>query len=1031
MSEKWKKKHLHNRLDSMFSDLGEESLLPGLSIFDQLNGWIWEISTAGKILNISPDVESYLGYDPTMLLDQELSTISNFSLEELDLPINPAESAPAILDITFFQVDGAKQDATCQVLPIHEADQLIGWRGITLTEDHNQLPQPEAVTDQQLIEKDFSIAVSELPSLEEVKEVKTGKGSVNGDESRRAAVNLPPADVLTDEEDPIPVDEDPISRYQPREELRGFLEKIDNDPNRVWEPDEIQLVEQVHNQLELALENANLFQQTQEALAETDEQARKLRLLNEMSESLAQAETAELIYQIATDTALKVFSATQTSIALWTEEKDTLQIRAATGVGTDQIIGTKVPREFETYWQPVLENKVTVISEINRQDLHDVRSSVAGPIYVGGEVQGSVNVSSRTLGFYDHQDATFMVQLLSILNASLENRELLDGIQRALSSTEEQARRLAVLNQLSEAMGQAGTMEEVIRLTMAKIDEIIPCKVCATAIFNPELDAHLTYEILQGESFNQPVLIPADNTLVQHISEQKQLISDYDFKDTSFVDGKRWIEEHQISSLIGAPLMSGETVIGAIMVGNQKEFSYSLQDEALLLSISSLLASTLDNRQLFHQIQRRSTQLETSAEVSRIASTILDPNELLPEVVERIKTGFDLYYAGIFLVDEEGVLTGDSGKWAVLRAGTGAAGQRMMAEGHKLEVGGTSMIGTAIAKAQAQITLDLGEEAPQFRNLELPETRSEMALPLRSRGKVLGAISIQSDREAAFSKEDVTSLQTMADQLANAIENARLFEQTEERAKELLVLNEMARAYTQTMDVEALFQHTYTYTNQLLDAGNFYLALFNENHNTIDFRLFIENNEKIAPPEPKIVIGNGLTDWIVINKLPVLIPKNVEEEMVSMGIEPRGRTASAYLGVPMMIGREVIGVIAIQSYLPGNTYTQHDLDLLSAISSQAAVAIDNAIRFQQTQTKAQFEQVMREITTRVHSTSDPDLILKTAVREVSRALGREAFIELNTQVDKPDPGSPSPKEQPKTNMSPKTQPLSELRLDDV
>jgi GAF domain-containing protein len=270
----------------------------------------------------------------------------------------------------------------------------------------------------------------------------------------------------------------------------------------------------------------------------------------------------------------------------------------------------------------------------------------------------------------------------------------------------------------------------------------------------------------------------------------------------------------------------------------------------------------------------------------------------------------------------------------------------------------------------------------------------------------------------------------MADQLANAIENARLFEQTEERAKELLVLNEMARAYTQTMDVETLFQHTFTYTNQLLDAENFYLALFDEKASKINFRLFIEDNQRIAPPEPQIMLGNGLTDWIIINKVPVLIPKDVESEMAAMGIKARGQTANAYLGVPMMIGQDVIGVIAIQSYKSGNTYTERDLDLLSAVSSQAAVAIDNALRFQQTQAKAQFEQVMREITTRVHSTSDPELILKTAVREVSHALGRQAFIELNPEEDTPNTDSlPSPEDLPETKSNPKTQPLSHLSTD--
>ena len=90
------------------------------------------------------------------------------------------------------------------------------------------------------------------------------------------------------------------------------------------------------------------------------------------------------------------------------------------------------------------------------------------------------------------------------MNASIENRDLLDGIQRALASTEEQARRLAVLNQLSEGLGKANTMDEVISLTMEKMDSIIPCKVCTTAIYNKELDAYLTYEITQYTPLGEP-----------------------------------------------------------------------------------------------------------------------------------------------------------------------------------------------------------------------------------------------------------------------------------------------------------------------------------------------------------------------------------------------------------------------------------------------------------------------------------------------------------------------------------------------
>ena len=333
------------------------------------------------------------------------------------------------------------------------------------------------------------------------------------------------------------------------------------------------------------------------------------------------------------------------------------------------------------------------------------------------------------------------------------------------------------------------------------------------------------------------------------------------------------------------------------------------------------------------------------------------------------------------------------------------AGLQMLENRPKLEVGGNSMIGTSISRAEARIALDVDQETKFFRNPYLPETRSEMALPLISRGQVLGALSIQRNQEGAFSPEDITSLQTMADQLANAIENAHLFEQTEERAEELTILNEMARAYTQTMNVDLLIRHTYDFTSRLMDSENFYAALFHPESKTIEFKLFVEAGVVIPPPEPFISLGEGLTDWIIMNQVPVLMQSDVTQQMTSMGIKVRGRPAESWLGVPMLIGEKVLGVITVQSYDEELHFNNHDLDLLSAVASQAAVAIDNALRFQQTQARAKYEQVMREITNRVHSSTNAETILKTAVQEVSSALGRQAYIELKKLEQNGSPSS--------------------------
>jgi len=226
-------------------------------------------------------------------------------------------------------------------------------------------------------------------------------------------------------------------------------------------------------------------------------------------------------------------------------------------------------------------------------------------------------------------------------------------------------------------------------------------------------------------------------------------------------------------------------------------------------------------RALQRVINRYALQLATAAEVSRTASSILESAKLLPEVVNLIRDRFNFYYVGLFLLD-------DSREYAVLRAGTGEAGRQMLEMGHELEVGGTSMVGWCVANAKARIALDVGKEAVRFDNPLLPETRSEMALPLISRGQVIGALTVQSTEEAAFSDEDITVLQTMADQVANAIENARLFEETQHLAQRERTISEITSKLRSALDLETILQTTVQELGQALGASEAIVRLGTE-----------------------------------------------------------------------------------------------------------------------------------------------------------------------------------------------------------
>jgi len=226
-------------------------------------------------------------------------------------------------------------------------------------------------------------------------------------------------------------------------------------------------------------------------------------------------------------------------------------------------------------------------------------------------------------------------------------------------------------------------------------------------------------------------------------------------------------------------------------------------------------------RALQRVISRYALQLTTAAEVSRAASSILDPARLLSEVVNLIRDRFNFYYVGLFLLDE-------GGEYALLRAGTGEAGRQMLEMGHKLEVGGTSMIGWCTAYGKARIALDVGKEAVRFDNPLLPETRSEMALPLISRGRVIGAMTIQSTKPAAFSGEDIATLQTMADQVANAIENARLFEETQHLAQRERTISQITSKLRSAPNLETILQTTVQELGQALGASEAIVRLGTE-----------------------------------------------------------------------------------------------------------------------------------------------------------------------------------------------------------
>jgi GAF domain-containing protein len=212
--------------------------------------------------------------------------------------------------------------------------------------------------------------------------------------------------------------------------------------------------------------------------------------------------------------------------------------------------------------------------------------------------------------------------------------------------------------------------------------------------------------------------------------------------------------------------------------------------------------------------------LSNAARVAKAITSILDPDELLRWSVDIICDEFDFYYAGVFLLDT-------TGQWAVLRAARGETGAEMMARGHKLAVGGHSMIGMATRLRQPRIARNVENEIEFASNPYLSDTRSEIALPLVVADEVIGALTVQSTELDAFAQEDVATLQSMADQLAIAITNSHLhrmnldlLKRSERRARLLHAANEVGKRVASILDLDQLLAQT---VDIICQAYGFYM----------------------------------------------------------------------------------------------------------------------------------------------------------------------------------------------------------------
>jgi GAF domain-containing protein len=370
--------------------------------------------------------------------------------------------------------------------------------------------------------------------------------------------------------------------------------------------------------------------------------------------------------------------------------------------------------------------------------------------------------------------------------------------------------------------------------------------------------------------------------------------------------------------------------------------------------VYALTQASTANQQLQAQteaLQGTTKHLQATAAVAHACSSILNPEKLVFEVVNQIQRefgGMGVYYVGMFLLDSEE--EDSERRSAVLRAATGSVGRRLLDQGYAVALDGTSAVGRCITQRQSVVASSESTGLLPGGSL-LEGARSGAALPLRSRGRVLGALSVQSTREGVFDVEVVGVLEAMADQLAVALDNAHLFAQTETALKEVQAAQRryLAQAWKEFLGVRPVTRVEYTQPGAEPGDGG-----------------LLQDAQLAAMLHERAVATDSAP---------------------SADSAGEGASSQTVLAVPLKLRGQVIGTLSLHETSRRRPWTTEEIALAETIAEQVALTVENLRLMDEARRRATREQLVGEVSGRMRGTLDVDAVLKTAAQEIHRALG--------------------------------------------
>jgi GAF domain-containing protein len=593
-----------------------------------------------------------------------------------------------------------------------------------------------------------------------------------------------------------------------RGELLGVLD-VQGDQPGIFAREDVSILQIIANQIAINIDNVRLFAKTESRLNET-------RILYEYNSLLSSTLDVGELHRRAARALTTWLQAARCTIFSWEQggESVTAQVdfvydlttgainQFALDLTTSALADHPGMQQVLTSGQPKvwrledknLDESERIFLEENRQHRY-----LDLPLVQGGNTLGLIRLfrSQAQPDFSDNE-----IQL-----AQAMTNETAVSLANATLTSETQARvaQLSSLNRLSLSLSEAPNLAQVYKATRREILSLVEATGLAIFLL-AEDQQHLNWLYLYdyGEEVDLSDIPPLslESGFSGHVVRTRstlhiQATPKNRAKFNSFQVGST-DDFHEF--WLGIPLIVTNRLIGVLSLQNLEPFSE--RDIELLVTIAGALSIAINNLLQLEAVQNalaiqyeQRLQMQTAAEVSAATTSIRELDSLAQQAVNLIKDRFELYYVGLFLVEEN---------YAVLKAGTGTAGEAQMAARRRLQVGGQSLIGGATKDGQPRITHDVTTDPEWLPNPHLPNTRSELALPLRVRGETIGALTVQSNMPDLFTNDLIGALQIMGDQLAVAIQNAQLLAHAESRAQRQAYLNEISAQLHQSADVETI-----------------------------------------------------------------------------------------------------------------------------------------------------------------------------------------------------------------------------------